>query len=314
MKVWRLPAAAPQSSGKALVNLLPLSEGEAITSILPLPEDRSTWGDLELVFATLSGNVRRNALADFESIHRNGKIAMKLDEGDRIVQVAIARPEQDVLLTNAGGQCIRFLIKDEIRLFKGRDSTGVRGIRLADGDEVISMAILDHFEASAEERAAYLKQASALRRADVDAEAEEPETANSDAEVVSAEVVLSQERFEEMRAAEQFVLTVSDKGFGKRSSSFEFRTSGRGGKGIVAMVANERNGRLVASFPVGEDDQKMLVTHAGQLIRCPVNDIRIAGRNTQGVRIFKTDADEKVVSVERITDENGEDTADAADE
>jgi DNA gyrase subunit A len=308
MKVWRLPAAAPQSSGKALVNLLPLSEGEVITSILPLPEDRSTWGDLQLVFATRSGNVRRNALADFESIHRNGKIAMKLDEGDRIVQVEIASPEQDALLTSAGGQCVRFLIKDEVRLFKGRDSTGVRGIRLADGDEVISMAILNHFEASAEERAAYLKQASALRRADIDAE--EPETINGgDAEVVSAEVVLSQERFEEMHVAEQFVLTVSDKGFGKRSSSFEFRTSGRGGKGIVAMVANERNGRLVASFPVGDDDQIMLVTNAGQLIRCPVNDIRIAGRNTQGVRIFKTDADEKVVSVERITDENGEDTA-----
>jgi DNA gyrase subunit A len=312
MKVWRLPAASPQSPGKALVNLLPLSDGEAITSILPLPEDSSTWGDLELIFATRSGNVRRNALADFENINRNGKIAMKLDEGDRIVQVAIAKPDQDVLLTSADGQCIRFLISDEIRLFKGRDSTGVRGIRLDNSDEVISMAILNHFEASAEERAAYLKQASALRRSE---DAEDVETvADADAEEVSADAVtLTPERFAAMQSGEQFVLTVSKKGFGKRSSSFEFRTSGRGGKGIVAMVANERNGRLLASFPIEENDQIMLVTDGGQLIRCPVHDIRIAGRNTQGVRIFKTDADEKVVSVERITEEEGEEeTADNA--
>ena len=311
MKVWRLPSASPQSPGKALVNLLPLTEGEVITSILPLPEDSSTWGDLELIFATLSGNVRRNALSDFENINRNGKIAMKLDEGDRIVQVAIARPDNDVLLTTAEGQCIRFLIKDGVRLFKGRDSDGVRGIRLAKGDEIISMAILNHFDATAEERVAYLKQANALRRSD---EVEDAEVVSSDAdaeaeEVVAADVTISQERFSEMQAAEQFVLTVSSRGFGKRSSSFEFRTSGRGGKGIVAMVVNDRNGRLVASFPITENDQIMLVTNAGQLIRCPVHDIRIAGRNTQGVRIFKTEAEEKVVSVERITDDNGSDEA-----
>jgi DNA gyrase subunit A len=314
MKVWRLPAASPQSPGKALVNLLPLEEGEAITSILPLPEDSSTWGDLELIFATRSGNVRRNALADFENINRNGKIAMKLDEGDRIVQVAISTPNQDVLLTSAEGQCIRFLISDEIRLFKGRDSTGVRGIRLDDGDEVISMAILNHFEAPAEERAAYLKQANALRRSE-DAEDAETVPAESDGEEASGDAItLTPERFAEMQAAEQFVLTVSNRGFGKRSSSYEFRTSGRGGKGIVAMVANERNGRLLASFPIGENDQIMLVTDGGQLIRCPVHDIRIAGRNTQGVRIFKTDADEKVVSVERITEEEAEESQEAVSE
>jgi DNA gyrase subunit A len=306
MKVWRLPAASPQSPGKALVNLLPLAEGEVITSILPLPEDSSTWGDLELIFATLSGNVRRNALSDFESIHRSGKIAMKLDEGDRIVQVAIARPDNDVLLTTADGQCIRFLIKDGVRLFKGRDSDGVRGIRLAEGDQVISMAILNHFEASPEERAAYLKQASALRRSEEAEDAEASAGAEADAEVIAADVTLSQERFSEMQAAEQFVLTVSINGFGKRSSSYEFRTSGRGGKGIVAMVVNDRNGRLVASFPIAENDQIMLVTDAGQLIRCPVHGVRIAGRNTQGVRIFKTEAEEKVVSVERITEEGDE--------
>ena len=308
MKVWRLPPAAPQSPGKALINLLPLSEGETITSILPLPEDASTWGELELMFATKSGNIRRNALADFENINRNGKIAMKLDEGDTIVQVAIARPDQDVLLTTAEGQSVRFLISDEVRLFKGRDSTGVRGVKLASGDEIISMAILDHVEATAPERAAYLKQAAALRRADgEDAEALAPDDAE---EEIEGDVDLSPEKFAEMQAKEQFVLTVSEKGFGKRSSSYEYRTSGRGGKGIVAMVVNDRNGRLVASFPVAESDQIMLVTDGGQLIRCPVHDIRLAGRNTQGVRIFKTDDNEKVVSVERITEDEGEDGAD----
>ncbi|MEQ1653832.1 MAG: DNA gyrase subunit A [Hyphomicrobium sp.] len=302
MKVWRLPAASPQSPGKALVNLLPLEEGEIITSILPLPEDSTTWGDLELMFATRSGNIRRNALTDFESINRNGKIAMKLDEGDRIVQVAIARPEDDVMLTSAEGQCVRFLISDEVRLFKGRDSTGVRGIRLSEGDEVISMAIFGHVEATAAERAAYIKQASALRRAEGGDDVETV-VIEDDAEESIDAADLSPEKFSEMQTKEQFVLTVSEKGYGKRSSSYEFRTSGRGGKGIVAMVVNDRNGRLVASFGIAENDQIMLVTDGGQLIRCPVHDVRIAGRNTQGVRIFKTDAEEKVVSVERIPDD-----------
>jgi len=316
MKVWRLPAATPQSLGKALVNLLPLEEGEIITSILPLPEDGSTWGTLELVFATRSGNVRRNALSDFENINRNGKIAMKLDEGDRIVSVAIARPEDDVLLTTAQGQCIRFLIGDEVRLFKGRDSDGVRGIRMEESDEVISMAILNHVDASPAERSAYLKQAAAMRRATGD---EEGETAavETDAEEGSEESAeLTPERYAELGAREQFVLTVSERGFGKRTSSYEFRTSGRGGKGIVAMVVNERNGNLVASFPVEDSDQIMLVTDGGQLIRCPVFDVRIAGRNTQGVRIFKTDADERVVSVEGLSEpgDDSEESEEAAEE
>ena len=309
MKVWRLPAATPQSTGKALVNLLPLEAGEVITSILLLPEDNETWASLELVFATRSGNIRRNSLTDFENINRNGKIAMKLDEGDRIVSVAIARPDDDVLLTTAQGQCIRFLIGEEVRLFKGRDSDGVRGIRLEDGDEVISMAILNHVDASPAERVAYLKQAAQMRRATGDEEAEtvgaEPEAEEGADEGAD----LTPERYAELGAREQFVLTVSERGFGKRTSSYEVRTSGRGGKGIVSMVVNDRNGNLVASFPVEHSDQIMLVTDGGQLIRCPVDDVRIAGRNTQGVRIFKTDADEKVVSVECISEgdeENGE--------
>ncbi len=305
MKVWRLPAATPQGAGKALINLLPLAQDEAITSILPLPEDATTWGSLELMFATRKGNVRRNGLSDFENINRNGKIAMKLGEGDRIVSVAIASPEDDVLLTTAHGQCIRFLIKDEVRLFKGRDSDGVRGIKLEADDAVISMAILAHAEATAPERAAYLKQANQQRRTQGEEPTEGPGEAESE-EAVEGAADLTPERFAELGAQEQFVLTVSEKGFGKRSSSFEYRTSGRGGKGIVAMIVNERNGRLVASFPVEETDQIMLVSDGGQLIRCPVDDVRIAGRNTQGVRVFKTEADERVVSVESISEEAGD--------
>jgi DNA gyrase subunit A len=312
MKVWRLPAATPQAIGKALVNLLPLAQGEVITSILPLPEDSETWKALQLVFATLSGNVRRNALSDFENINRNGKIAMKLGEGDSIVAVDICTPEDDVLLTTARGQCIRFLLKDTVRLFRGRESDGVRGIKLDKGDKIISMAILTHVDAEAPERAAYLKQATMLRRAQGE------EVGDVGADVAAEEggagaAELTPERFAELGAKEQFVLTVSEKGYGKRSSSYEYRTSGRGGKGIVAMVVNERNGPLVASFPVAESDQIMLVTDGGQLIRCPVNDVRIAGRNTQGVTIFNTDKDERVVSVEHIPDE-GDDDADIGDD
>jgi DNA gyrase subunit A len=312
MKVWRLPAASPQAQGKALVNLLPLAEGETITSILLLPEDATTWAELELMFATKSGNIRRNSLSDFESINRNGKIAMKLDDGDSIVSVAIATPKDDVLLTTANGQCIRFLIGEEVRLFAGRASDGVRGIRLEDGDHVISMAILNHLDVTAEERSAYLKQASALRRAEGgegDGDEAGSVALDDSEEAVSGSADLTPERFAEMAAAEQFVLTVSERGFGKRSSSYEYRTSGRGGKGIGAMVVNDRNGQLNASFPISANDQIMLVTDGGQLIRCPVHDVRIAGRNTQGVRIFKTDSTEKVVSVERISEDQSGDEA-----
>jgi DNA gyrase subunit A len=302
MKVWRLPAATPQSPGKALVNLLPLVEGESITSILPLPEDEKTWGALELMFATMAGSVRRNSLADFESINRNGKIAMKLDEGDRIVRVAVCGPDENVLLTTAQGRCIRFPVSD-VRLFKGRDSTGVRGIRLEEADEVISMAILRHAEASPGERTAYLKQALAVRRSQVAEVAEAAAEVEAEAEEGAEAVDLSPQRYAELSAREQFVLTVSNRGFGKRSSSYDYRISGRGGKGIVAMIVNERNGPLVASFAVEESDQIMLVTDAGKLIRVPVDDVRIAGRNTQGVRIFKTEEGEKVVSVERVPED-----------
>jgi DNA gyrase subunit A len=313
MKVWRLPAATPQSIGKALVNLLPLAGGETITSILPLPEDETTWEQLELMFATRSGNVRRNSLADFKNIMRSGKKAMRLDEGDRIVGVAVASPDEDVLLTTAQGQCIRFQIKEGVRLFKGRDSDGVRGIRLDEGDEVISMAILRHVEVPTGERDVYLVQALAMRRAQAGegADPADPAEAEADADTegVSAVGSLSPARYAELAAHEQFVLTVSERGYGKRTSSFAFRISGRGGKGITAMTVNERNGPLVASFPVEDSDQIMLVTDRGKLIRCPVDDVRITSRSVQGVRILKTEEDEKVVSVERIPEDgngNGE--------
>ncbi|MEO1718758.1 MAG: DNA gyrase subunit A [Pseudomonadota bacterium] len=315
MKVWRLPAATPQSVGKALINLLPLQQDEWITTILPLPEDTDSYGSLELMFATRSGNVRRNSLGDFESINRNGKIAMKLDPDDRIINVAICTAHDDVMLTSANGQAIRFPVTD-VRVFKGRDSTGVRGIRLGSGDHLISMTILTHVDASPAERLAYMKQAAALRRAQSGEDGEEaaPIEIDADAEADgdAGEADLTPERFAEMSAKEQFVLAVSERGYGKRSSSYEYRVSGRGGKGIAAMVVNERNGPLVVAFPIDDNDQIMLVTDAGQLIRCPVHDVRIAGRNTQGVRVFRTDDDEKVVSVERIPEESadGEDDSD----
>ena len=299
-KVWRLPMAAPNSRGKALINILPLEQGERITTIMPLPEDEASWGNLDVMFATTGGNVRRNKLSDFVDVRRSGIIAMKLDDGEAIVDVQIATENDDVLLTAAGGQCIRFPVTD-VRVFSGRTSMGVRGISLGEGDKLISLTILRHLEAASDERAAYLK----MRRA-VAGETAAEENGEADTEEASAAVQLSQERYAQMSAAEQFVLTISENGYGKRSSSYEYRTTGRGGKGIVAMSVNNRNGKLVASFPVEDSDQIMLVTDAGQLIRCPVEGIRVAGRSTQGVIVFDTAEDEHVVSVEHISEDESE--------
>jgi DNA gyrase subunit A len=300
-KVWRLPLAAPQARGKALINILPLDQGESITTIMPLPEDESTWDKLDVMFATTRGTVRRNNLADFADVRRSGIIAMKLDEGDSIVDVQIGTENDDVLLTSAAGQCIRFAVND-VRVFQGRTSMGVRGIALADGDKVISLSILRHVEANADERMAYLKRANAVRRGS-NGDVEDNGVDNEESE---GAIELGQSRYVELSAAEQFVLTISEKGFGKRTSSYEYRTTGRGGKGIVAMSITERNGRLVASFPVEESDQIMLVTDGGQLIRCPVDGIRIAGRSTQGVIVFSTAEGERVASVERLSEESEE--------
>jgi DNA gyrase subunit A len=300
-KVWRLPVAAPNARGKALINILPLEQGERITTIMPLPEDESSWAQLDVMFATTGGNVRRNKLSDFVDVRRSGIIAMKLEEEESIVDVQICTERDDVLLTAAAGQCIRFPVTD-VRVFTGRTSMGVRGIALAKDDKVISLAILRHMDADAEERAAYLRRASAVRRGGAE------EDNGTDTEDASGTIELGEQRYVEMSAAEQFVLTISENGFGKRTSSYEYRTTGRGGKGIVAMSVNDRNGKLVASFPVEDSDQIVLVTDKGQLIRCPVEDIRIAGRSTQGVIVFDTAEDEHVVSVEHIGEdqENGE--------
>ncbi|WOH69566.1 DNA gyrase subunit A [Bradyrhizobium sp. BWA-3-5] len=300
-KVWRLPMAAPNARGKAMINILPLEQGERITTIMPLPEDESSWANLDVMFATTGGTVRRNKLSDFVDVRRSGIIAMKLGEGEAIVDVQICTERDDVLLTAAGGQCIRFPVTD-VRVFTGRTSMGVRGIALAENDRLISLAILRHVETSSDERAAYFK----MRRA-VAGETAAEEPVEGEGEESTGSLQLSQERYAEMSAQEQVVLTVSVNGYGKRTSSYEYRTTGRGGKGIVAMSVNNRNGKLVASFPVEHSDQIMLVTDKGQLIRCPVEDIRIAGRSTQGVIVFDTADDEHVVSVEHISeDENGE--------
>jgi DNA gyrase subunit A len=300
-KVWRLPIAAPQARGKALINILPLQQTETITTIMPLPEDEADWAALDVVFATTSGTVRRNKLSDFADVRPSGIIAMKLEDGESIVDVQICTEQDDVLLTAAAGQCIRFPVTD-VRVFTGRTSMGVRGIALDKDDRVISLSILRHVEVTADERAAYLKRANAVRRGI----AGEGDDLNGEAEEATAAIELGEQRYVELSAKEQFVLTVSENGFGKRSSSYEYRTTGRGGKGIVAMAVTGRNGRLVASFPIEESDQIMLVTNGGQLIRCPVDGIRIAGRSTQGVIVLNTAEDERVVSVERLSEE-GED-------
>lgn len=313
-KVWRLPVGTPQSRGKALINMLPIESGDRITAILPLPEDESQWSELDVMFATTRGTVRRNKLSDFVQVNRNGKIAMKFDEaGDAILGVETCNETDDVLLTADSGQCIRFPASD-VRVFKGRDSLGVRGISMGEGDRVISMAILEHVEATPAERAAYLKQAVTERKM---SGADEEEIALTNEEV-GEETTLPQERYDFLKLHEQMVLTVSEFGYGKRSSSYDFRLTGRGGKGIRAtdVSKTEEIGKLVATFPVGAEDQIMLVSDGGQVIRVPVDGIRIASRATKGVTIFNTAEGEKVVSVERISEpqadeENGNGTDDA---
>ncbi|MFC3078379.1 DNA gyrase subunit A [Phenylobacterium terrae] len=305
LKVWRLPVGTPTSRGKAFVNILPIEPGETITSILPLPEDEATWDQYDVMFATRSGNVRRNKLSDFIDIRRNGKIAMKLDEGDSIIGVCVCTRENDVLLTTALGRCIRFSV-EEVRVFAGRDSTGVRGVRLADGDQVISMAILRSVEASPAERAAYLKHSRAMRAAELGEQPEESAPEDDEAGEEEGLAPMPPERIAALGAAEEFILTVSSEGFGKRTSAYEYRRTGRGGQGLMAQDLSKRGGRLVASFPIEDADQILLVTDQGQLIRTPVRQVRVAGRNTQGVTIFRKSADEHVVSVERLADAGDE--------
>jgi len=303
-KVWQLPIGTPQARGKALVNLLPLTANETITTVMPLPEDESTWAEMFIMFATSQGNVRRNRLSDFTSVMANGKIAMKLVGDDRLVGVSTCSEHDDVLLASKLGKCIRFPAKG-VRVFSGRSSVGVRGMLLEKSDEVISMSILRDVEVGVEERESYLRLAGAMRRAEGDVA---EEAAADDLEK------LGQARFDELHEREEFILTVSERGYGKRTSAYEYRITNRGGKGIANIDLTERTGPVVASFPVADKDQIMLVTDGGQIIRCPVHDVRIARRQTQGVIIFKVDEAERVVSVTRLIEEgesggNGESEA-----
>jgi DNA gyrase subunit A len=322
MKVYRLPVGTPTGRGKALVNLLPLEEGEVITTLMPLPENEEESSNWFVMLATASGNVRRNNLADFVEVRANGKIAMKLDEGDRLIGVQTCETTDDVLLAAAGGKCIRFPV-DAVRVFAGRNSTGVRGIRLGKGDEVISMSIIGHADYETAERNAYLKRRR-LERADggesgVD-EAAAADEAGDEEEGANGEVTLSDERYAGMAAREQFILTVTAKGFGKRTSSYEYRIAGRGGMGIgnidLGKGKEADDNAVVASFPVTDDSQLVMMTDAGQLIRTDVRDIRIAGRTTRGVTLFRVADEERVVTVTSLdeVDDDGEDAQEDAAE
>ncbi|MBD3677842.1 MAG: DNA gyrase subunit A [Rhodobacteraceae bacterium] len=295
LKTWRLPLGGRNARGKAIVNILPIPTGVSIAAIMPVDRDEAEWDQLQIVFATSMGDVRRNALSDFTNVKSNGKIAMKLPEGVSLVNARIATEDDDMMLVTAMGRAIRFSTTD-VRVFKGRDSTGVRGIRLAEGDEVVSMAVIRHFEATAEERTAYLKMRRAV--AGVTEEGEEEEA--------PAAADFSQERYAEMSAAEDLILTISAKGSGKLSSSHDYPVRGRGGQGVMAMDKAMRGGKLVASFPVDMDDQIMLATSTGQSIRCPVDGISFRSRSAGGVKVFDTAAGEEVVSVAWIAEKSDE--------
>ena len=276
---------------------------------MPMPEDEATWEQLNVMFATSGGTVRRNDLSDFVNIHRTGKIAMKLEDpnspeaagvAERLIGVATCDDKNDVLLSTLQGKCIRFEVSD-VRVFAGRSSMGVRGIKLGEGDEVISMSILRHVEFDTESRDAYLKMARKLRGAD--------EVEAGDDEAAATGKVLTDEEFKRFQAAEEFILTATRNGFGKRTSAYEYRITGRGGQGIVSIATSKRNGDVVASFPVGDQDQVMMITDAGRLIRMPINDVRIAGRSTQGVTLFATGEDEHVTSVAHLPKEDAADDA-----
>jgi DNA gyrase subunit A len=316
LKVYRLPIGTPQARGKPMIGLLPnLSQGETISTVMPLPEDEARWAEYTVIFATAKGNVRRNALSDFTDIRTTGKIAMKFegeDADDRLIAVATCTDSDDVLLATRKGKCIRFPVGG-VRVFAGRSSVGVRGIRLLGDDAVISMSILRHEEIAPEIRNTYLRMANQRRRA-MGEESEAAALAEPAPEAASAEidgdaapeavatVDLSDEAFADLAAREQFVLSVTGKGFGVRSSAYDYRITGRGGQGIENMDLSKRKDQVIAVFPVGDKDQIMLVTDGGTVIRCPVHDIRIARRRSAGVVIFKVGESERVVSVARLED------------
>ena len=300
MKTWRLPLAGRTAKGKAMVNILPIEQGVSIAALMPVDVPEAEWENLQIVFATSDGDVRQNDLSDFTNVMRNGKIAMKLPEGVTLVNAAIANENDDVMLVTELGRAIRFSTQ-EIRVFKSRGSTGVRGIRLAAGDQVVSMAIIRHFEADPAERAAYLKQRRLMAGVTED-------EADDDEEAVAAGQ-LSPERYAEMSAAEDLILTVTKGGSGKLSSSHDYPVRGRGGMGVKAISPGPRGGRIIASFPVASSDQIMLATSTGQSIRVPVDQISFRSRSAGGVKVFNVGAEEEVVSVARVAEQGEDDEA-----
>jgi DNA gyrase subunit A len=328
LKVHRLPLGTPQARGRPMVNLLPnLVPGETISTVMPLPEDEESWSDLTVVFATANGYTRRNALSDFGDVRANGKIAMKFegdDADDRLIAVATCTDANDVLLATRNGRAIRFPVGD-VRVFAGRNSVGVRGIRLLGDDQVISMSILRHEEIDPDLRDQYLRRAAERRRqigdeteansiSEAPTEVEETDTERRNpqsSEEIANAPMLTDEQFADLANREQFLLSVTERGFGVRSSAYDYRITGRGGQGINNMDLTRRRDAVVAVFPVEHNDQVMLVTDAGMVIRCPVGGIRIARRGSQGVVIFKIDDGERVVSVARLPDDS-EDNGDGA--
>lgn len=294
MKVYRLPEGSPQSRGKAFINLLPLDKDEKISVVMPLPEDENAWDELDIVLATSHGTIRRNKLEAFKNIRSNGLIAMKLGDDEELIGVRTCTEEDDIVISSRKGKAIRFKL-DQLRVFAGRNSTGVRGLKLAKGDEAVSISVVQSTDYTAEERAAYLKMANKLRNQD---------DSESDEAIDTNETVLSTEKFEEMAANEEFLLTVSTKGYGKRTSAYEYRAANRGGQGIANMKLGKKNGEIVASFRVDDTDQIMLVTDGGQLIRMPVGNIRFVGRQTQGVTLFRVSEGETVVSVAMVREDD----------
>ena len=298
LKCWRLPLGGRTSKGKAIVNILPIPQGVSIAAIMPVDRDEDDWDALQILFATSSGDVRRNALSDFTNVMRNGKIAMELPENVELVNARIASEDDDVMLVTDAGRAIRFPTTD-VRVFKGRKSTGVRGIRLQGGDRVVSMSIIRHFEAGPDERATYLKMRRLMAGVTEDTESDEDEG--------NADSALPQERYARMSAAENLMLTITAKGLGKLSSSHDYPVRGRGGQGVTAWEKSMRGGPIVAAFPVEMDDQVMLATSKGQSIRVPVDGISFRSRSAGGVRVFNTGAGEEVVSVAWIADQGDED-------
>ena len=296
MKVFKLPEFAPNARGKPMIGIFPLTKNETISAVLPLPNDKESWEKLNIMFSTSKGTVRRNALSDFVKIQSSGKIAMKLSDDDKLIGVhTCEEKEDDVFLSTKEGKCLRFPISN-VRKFSGRNSVGVRGIRLSKEDTVISMYIIKHAKFTIDERNDYLKIANAIRRKEL--------RRSMPFSKLSKDTSLSEEKFKQMESIEEFILSVADNGYGKRSSAYEYRITSRGGKGIANMTVSKKTGKVVSSFPVNEKDDVMLITGTGKLIRSPVNKIRVAGRTTQGVTLFKVESGEKVLSSASIKDLN----------